>query len=116
MKMVKDRDQGDDERRWGFVFAIARTWKTADEKMIKTLVTHLPRHLYQRTWIPKEIEGQGRKTFWIYGKRLSLRHIGEVTVVLSKKGRKYRCTMIFIRFGAEPNIFGANAQPPVRKI
>ena len=39
MKMVKDRDQADDERRWGFVFAIARTWKTVDEK-----VDVLPRH------------------------------------------------------------------------
>jgi hypothetical protein len=29
---------------------------------------------------------------------------------------KYRCTMFFIRSGAEPNIFGANAQPPVRKL
>ena len=38
MKMVKDRDQADDERRWGFVFAIAHPWKTADEKMIKHLV------------------------------------------------------------------------------
>jgi hypothetical protein len=46
MKMVKDRDQADEDRRWGFVFAIARTWKTVDEKMIKNLVTHLPRHLY----------------------------------------------------------------------
>jgi hypothetical protein len=87
MKMVKDRDQADDERRWGFVFAIARTWKTVDEKMLKNLVTHLPRKLYERTWIPNEIEGKGRKTFWIYGKRLCLCHVGDVTVVLSKKGR-----------------------------
>jgi hypothetical protein len=87
MKMVKDRDKVDDERCWGFVFAIARTWKTVDEKMIKNLVTHLPRKLYQRTWIPTDIESQGRKTFWIYGKRLCLCHVGDVTVVLSKKGR-----------------------------
>ena len=87
MQMVKDRDKADDKRRWGFVFAIARTWKTVDEKMIKNLVTHLPRNLYSRTWIPKEIEGQGRKTFWIYGKRLCLCHVGDVTMVLSKKGR-----------------------------
>jgi hypothetical protein len=87
MKMVKDRDKADDKRRWGFVFAIARPWKTVDEKMIKNLVTHLPRNLYSRTWIPKEIEGQGRKTFWIYGKRLCLCHVGDVTMVLRKKGR-----------------------------
>lgn len=28
IKMAKDRDKADDERRWGFVFAVARTWKT----------------------------------------------------------------------------------------
>ncbi len=87
MKMVKDRDKADGARRWGFVFAIARTWKTVDDKMIKNLVTHLPRKLYRRTWIPKEIEGSGRKTFWTYGTRLCLCHVGDVTLVLSKKGR-----------------------------
>jgi hypothetical protein len=87
MKLVKDRDKADRDRGWGFVFAIARTWKTVDEKMIKELVTQLPRKGYTRTWIPKEIEGSGRKTFWIYGKRLGLSHVGDVTVVRSKKGR-----------------------------
>jgi hypothetical protein len=87
MKRVKDRDQADGERRWGFVFAIARPWKTVDEKMVTDLVTHLPRKLYPRTWIPKEIEGRGRKTLWMYGKRLCLWHVGEVPVVLRKKGR-----------------------------
>jgi Transposase DDE domain len=33
------------------------------------------------------MEGQGRKPFWIDGQRLSLCHVGEVTGVLSKKGR-----------------------------
>jgi hypothetical protein len=40
--------------------------------MIKHLVTHLPPKLYQRTWIPRDIEGQGRKILWIYGRRLCL--------------------------------------------
>ena len=58
-----------------------------DNTMIKNLVTHLPRTLYRRTWIPKETEGSGRKTFWTYGTRLHLCHVGDVTVVLRKKGR-----------------------------
>src|SRR5262249_39825146 len=37
MAMGQDRDQADPARRWGFVFAIARTWKTAEEKTIKNL-------------------------------------------------------------------------------
>jgi hypothetical protein len=49
MKMVVQRDANDPTRRWGFVFAIARTWKTVEDKAIKDLVTHLPRKYYQRT-------------------------------------------------------------------
>ena len=29
MRMVQDREKTDSARRWGFVFAIARTWKNA---------------------------------------------------------------------------------------
>jgi Transposase DDE domain len=87
MKLVMQRDADDPARRWGYVFAIARTWKTVDDKAIKDLVTHVPRKYYKRTWVPRLPGSKGRKTFWIYSKRLCLRHIGDVTVVLSKKGR-----------------------------
>jgi hypothetical protein len=87
MKMVRQRDDDDPQRQWGYVFAIARTWKTVEDKAIKDLVTHLPRKYYKRTWVPRLPGSPGRKTFWIYSKRLCLRHIGDVTVVLSKKGR-----------------------------
>jgi hypothetical protein len=87
MKMVMQRDADDATRRWGFVFAIARTWKTVEGKALKDLVTHLPRTYYQRTRILRLPGAQGSKTFWVYSKRLCLRHIGDVTVVLSKKGR-----------------------------
>ena len=56
-------------------------------KAIKNLVTHLPRQYYQRTSVPRLLGSTGRKTFWTYSTRLCLRHIGDVTVVLSKKGR-----------------------------
>jgi hypothetical protein len=87
MAMVKDRDKADTARRWGFVFAIARTWKTVEDKSIKNLVTHVPQKYYQRTRVPREHAKKGRKTFWTYRTCLYLRHVGEVTVVLSKKGR-----------------------------
>ena len=35
MAMVKARDKADTARRWGFVFALARTWKTVEEKRSK---------------------------------------------------------------------------------
>jgi len=86
MDMVKDRDKADTARRWGFVFAIARTWKTVEEKSLKNLVTHVPHKYYQCTRVPREGR-KGRRTFWTFHTRLCLRHIGEVTVVLSKRGR-----------------------------
>src|SRR4029453_12426685 len=87
MRLVQERDTADTARRWGFVCAIARTWKTAEDKAIKDLVTHLPRKYYQRTRVPRLPGATGCKTFWVYSTRLCLRHIGDVTVVLSKRGR-----------------------------
>jgi hypothetical protein len=87
MQMVLKRDADDPARRWGFVCAIARTWKTVEDKAIKDLVTHLPRKYYQRIRVPRLPGATGCKTFWVYSTRLCLRHIGDVTVVLSKRGR-----------------------------
>ena len=87
IKLVKQLDKADASRDWNFVFAIARTWKTTDDKSVKDLVTHLPRRYYKRTWIPRLSEPRYRKTYWVYAKRLCLRDIGEVTLVLSKTGR-----------------------------
>jgi len=87
MRRVQDRDKADPARRWGFVFAIARTWKTTEEKPIKNLVAHVPQTYYQRTRVPREQARHSRKTFWTFHTRLCLRHIGEVTVILSKRGR-----------------------------
>jgi hypothetical protein len=87
MQMVLKRDADDPARRWGFVFAIARTWKTVEDKAIKDLGTHLPRIYDQRIRVPRLPGAQGCKTFWVSSTRLCLRHIGDVTVVLSKRGR-----------------------------
>jgi hypothetical protein len=86
IRMVQDRDKIDGARRWAFVFAIARTWKTVEDKSIKNLVTHVPHQYYQRTRVPREGR-KGRRTFWTYHTHLSLRHVGDVTVILSKRGR-----------------------------
>lgn len=87
MKMVKKRNKREQEMNWYFVFAIARTWKQENDKSLKNFVTYLPRKFYKRTWIPPLNQQGRRKTFWIFGKRMRLRHVGDVTVVLSKKGR-----------------------------
>jgi len=87
MQLVQQLDRSDPDRRWGFVFAIARTWKMEDGKSLKNLVNHIPYKVFERTWIPHLTNDKGRKTFWVFRKRTRLRHIGDVTMVLSKKGR-----------------------------
>jgi hypothetical protein len=87
MQMVLKGDADDPVRRWGFVCALARTWKTVEDKAIKDLVTHLPRKYSQRVRVPRLPGMQGCKTFWVSSTRLGLRHSGDVTVVLSKQGR-----------------------------
>jgi hypothetical protein len=87
MKLVMQRDADDPDRTWGFVFAIARTWKTVEGKALKDWVMQVPRKYFHRTWVPRIPVANGRKTFWTYSTRLCLRHIGDVTGVLSKKGR-----------------------------
>src|SRR5262249_19438435 len=57
------------------------------DKAIKDLVTHLPRTYYQRIRVPRLPGAPGCKPFWVDSTRLCLRHIGDVTVVLSKRGR-----------------------------
>jgi hypothetical protein len=69
------------------VFAIARTWKMEDGKSLSNLVKHIPYANFQKTWIPRLANDKGRKTFWVFRKRARLRHIGDVTMVLSKTGR-----------------------------
>jgi len=66
-----------------YVFALPRTWKFTNGKTLKALVTHLPRWWYSRICLPT-ISGPRRRTFWVYAKRVRLRHLGDVTVVLSK--------------------------------
>jgi Transposase DDE domain len=87
IKMVQQRDADDAPRRWGFVFAIARTWQTVEDKASKDLVTHWPRLYSQRTRVPRLPGAKGCTTFWVSSTRLWLRHIGDVPVVLRKRGR-----------------------------
>ena len=87
MKLIQARDKADSQRRWGFVFAIARTWNMADGKSLRNLVKHTPHSCYRKTWIPRLPDHKGRKTFWIFEKLTRLKHLGDVTVVLTKKGR-----------------------------
>jgi len=87
MKLIQQLDQSDPKRRWGFVFAIARTWNMENGKRLSNLVKHIPYKMFQKTWISHLTNNKARKTFWVFRKRTRLRHIGDVTMVLSKKRR-----------------------------
>jgi hypothetical protein len=46
----------------------------------------LPKKHYRRCWVPLDEPGR-RRTYGTYTKRARLRHIGDVTIILSKKRR-----------------------------
>jgi hypothetical protein len=87
MAMVQARAKADTARRWGFVFAIARPWKTVADKSIQNLVPQVPPQYNQCPRGPCEPGRKGRKTLWTSSTDLCLRHGGDVTVVLSQQGR-----------------------------
>jgi hypothetical protein len=66
--------------------ALARTWGFDNGHRLKDLGTHLPKHRYRRCWVPLE-EPRRRRTYWTCTKRACLRHLGDVTIVLSQKRR-----------------------------
>jgi hypothetical protein len=66
--------------------ALARTWGFENGQALQDLITHLPKKHYRRCWIPVDEPGR-RRTYRTYTKRACLRHIGDVTIVLSKQRR-----------------------------
>jgi transposase len=73
-------------RGYFFVMALARTWCFENGQALKELVTHVPKQHDRRCWVPEDEPGR-RRTYRTYTKQACLRHIGEVTMVLSKPRR-----------------------------
>jgi hypothetical protein len=73
-------------RGYVFVMALARTWCFENGHILKDLVTPLPKPCDRRCWVPLEEPGR-RRPYGTYRKWARLRHIGEVTIVLSKQRR-----------------------------
>ena len=70
----------------GFVFSVPKTWRLSDGKSLKDLAKHTPHRYYQRVKFSSITESR-TKSYWMFTKQIKLRHIGDVTVVLSKKRR-----------------------------
>jgi hypothetical protein len=71
---------------FGFVMAMAKTWKLDDETHLKSYVRHITHSCFKKTYFTP-ITGTRRRTYWTFAKQLRLRHVGEVTIVFSKKRR-----------------------------
>jgi hypothetical protein len=71
---------------YGYVLALPRTGKFANGKALNALVTHRPRWKSTPIRMPT-VNTRPRRTVWVYVKRTRLRHVGDVTVVLSKRRR-----------------------------
>jgi hypothetical protein len=70
---------------WTYVFAMPRTRKCTNGKYLRDLVRHLPKSCYCRraSWKP-----DGRRCdYWVFVRPATLNHLGDVTILLSKKRR-----------------------------
>jgi hypothetical protein len=74
-------------RGWFFVIAFPRTWKLANGQHLRDLVTHLPIHHYRQVRVPLVVPTAHRRVFWTFAKSAQLAHVGDVTVVLSRRRR-----------------------------
>jgi hypothetical protein len=74
-------------RHWWFVIAFPRTWKFADGHSLRDLVTHLPHVYYRKVRLPLVGSRARYRVFWTFAKPTTLREVGDVTVVLSKRRR-----------------------------
>lgn len=74
-------------RGWYFVIAFPRTWKLANGQYLRDIVTHLPIHHYHQVRVPLVVPPTHRRVFWTFAKQAQLTHVGDVTVVLSRRRR-----------------------------
>jgi Transposase DDE domain len=74
-------------RGWFFVIAFPRTWKLANGQYLRDIVTHLPLHHYRQVRVPLVVLRARRRVFWTFAKQAQLQHVGDVTVVLSRRRR-----------------------------
>jgi hypothetical protein len=89
MKYIQNRAKNEWKQNkicWWFVFSIAKTWKFSNGKSLRDLATHIKKECYQKTFISKTLSHR-KQCYWTFSKSVNLRHIGNVTIVLSKKRR-----------------------------
>lgn len=74
-----------ERKGYGYVFAVARTRKFTDGRHLRDLAQHLPRSQYRRI---KTCKPDGRRRdYWVWECRRSVKDLGDVTIILSKRRR-----------------------------
>jgi hypothetical protein len=71
------------QKGWDYVFGLARTWRLADGTALRHLARHTPKSCYRRVASYKP-DGR-RKDYWVFRRSASVRHLGDVTILLSKR-------------------------------
>jgi hypothetical protein len=71
------------EQGWGYVFGLARTWKLADGTHLRDVAQHTTHACYQR-YMAHKPDGR-RKCYWVFRRTARVRHLGHVTILLSKR-------------------------------
>jgi hypothetical protein len=71
------------EQGWGYVFGLARTWKLADGTHLRDLARHTTHACYHR-YVTHKPDGR-RKCYWVFRRTACVRHLGHVTILLSKR-------------------------------
>jgi hypothetical protein len=74
-----------DDLNWTYVFAMPRTRKFTNGKSLRDLVRHLPKSCYYRR--ASATPAGRRRDYWVFRRHATLNHLGDVTIVLSKKRR-----------------------------
>lgn len=71
------------DRGWGYVFGLARTWKLADGTHLRDLARHTT-HGCSHRYVAHKPDGR-RKCYWVFRRTACVRHLGHVTILLSKR-------------------------------
>jgi Transposase DDE domain len=71
------------EQGWGYVFGLARTWKLADGTHLRDLARHTTHACYHR-YVAHKPDGR-RKCYWVFRRTACVRHLGQVTILFSKR-------------------------------
>ena len=71
-----------EQRGWGYVFRLARTWKKAFGTHLRHLARYTPKACYHRVASYKP-DGR-RRDYWVFRRRASVQHLGDVTISLIK--------------------------------